>query len=58
MEQQRELSLERHCPVCGKLFICYPGHVYKIKDARSHWKSVCSWKCQRIWEKEGSGVKP
>lgn len=45
------------CPICGKMFIPAPFHVYKI---RQKWylsvysRLVCSWGCQRRWErKEG-----
>ena len=55
MKKQREKSgimpfREIHCPVCGKLFVCRPEHVYKIKK-KDRWRNVCTWGCQRTWEK-------
>ena len=46
---------EKICPVCGKIFVYYPDHVYKIriktdKDYRTD--LVCSWKCERKWEND------
>ena len=49
---ERIFFLERVCPVCGKTFICYPEHVYKIKKDTGNPKKVCSWGCQRKWERE------
>ena len=34
------------CPVCGKVYIPAPFHVYKIKSS----KLVCSYKCQLEYE--------
>lgn len=31
------------CPVCGKIFFPFPGHVYK--DRRPPYKRVCTWGC-------------
>lgn len=42
---------EQTCPVCGKLFIKQPEHVYKI-NKKKHDVSVCSWKCMRSVEKK------
>ena len=42
---------EQICPVCGKLFIKQPEHVYKITK-RGHVMTVCSWKCMRSVEKK------
>lgn len=38
---------ETQCPICGKLFIAAPQHIYKVKDSK-----VCSWGCVRKYEKE------
>lgn len=47
------------CPVCGKMFpiTCNKKDwAYKIKITRvrrdAYWKPVCSWKCQRQYERE------
>jgi hypothetical protein len=33
---------EIKCPVCGKMFIPAPKHVYKDRNRKIR---VCSWKC-------------
>ena len=39
------------CPVCGKEYTPAPMHIYRITTKHgSH--LVCSWGCQRAWEKE------
>lgn len=35
--------IEVVCPICGKTFFPYPGHVYK--DKRAPYSRVCSWRC-------------
>lgn len=42
---------ERKCPICGKIFLAAPFHIYKAKN-----KLVCSWGCVRKYEKK-NGVK-
>lgn len=42
---------EKTCPVCGKLFIRQPEHVYKIPK-KNNYVPVCSWKCMRSVEKK------
>ena len=42
---------EKICPVCGKIFVYYPDHVYKIR-VNYHDEFVCSWKCERKWEND------
>ena len=42
---------EQICPVCGKLFIKQPEHVYKITK-KKHDMPVCSWKYMRSVEKK------
>ena len=39
---------EAICPVCGKKFCFYPGHLYKYKSKR-----VCSYKCELKAERDG-----
>lgn len=34
---------ESTCPVCGKIFIAAPEHVYR--DQRNKKRKVCSWHC-------------
>lgn len=55
MKKQKETVPfpEIHCPVCGKLFVCRSDHVYKIRE-HYKWRKVCTWGCQRAWEKAGS----
>lgn len=40
------------CPVCGKKFIPAPMHIYKVQNC-----FVCSWGCQRKFEKEQEARK-
>lgn len=43
----------RKCPVCGKEFVPAVFHVYKIYiPKKEYYKKVCSWGCQRKWEKK------
>lgn len=37
----------RKCPVCGKLYILRPYHVYR-QQQKQKGKYVCSWKCARV----------
>jgi RNase P subunit RPR2 len=37
------------CPVCKKLFVIAPQHIYKARIRRKKSK-VCSWGCVRYWE--------
>lgn len=37
----------RKCPVCGKLYILRPYHVYR-QQQKATGKFVCSWKCARV----------
>lgn len=41
------------CPICGKRFIPAPEHIYKIPNGGSY-KYVCSWGCQRKYERKKS----
>lgn len=37
---------ESKCEICGKKFIEYPNHVYRITKAKStKIVSLCSWSC-------------
>lgn len=38
------------CPICGKIFIPAPMHVYEIKKKNQFFK-VCSYSCARKAEK-------
>lgn len=40
------------CPMCGVIFAPAPYHIYKIRNSGTSYSRVCSWKCQRAWEKE------
>ena len=42
---------EQKCPICGKMFIVAPFHIYKVNN-----RTVCSWKCVRTYEKR-KGIK-
>ena len=42
-EKKPPVFKETECPVCGKIFYPYPGHVYK--DHRSRSRNVCSYGC-------------
>lgn len=42
----------RKCPVCGKEFLPTGLHSYKIGTVASEQKLVCTYTCQRKWEKE------
>ena len=39
---------ERVCPICHKIFIPAPLHIYKTKYKS---KLICSYKCRCIYEK-------
>lgn len=49
MKDERYSYVERKCPICGKVFIPAAYHVYR-KGERG--PLVCSWGCQRAYEKE------
>ena len=39
------------CPICGKEFLPAGQHAYKIGKTRWKQQLVCSYTCQRKWEK-------
>jgi hypothetical protein len=43
---------EKICPICGKLFVPAPEHIYKVKGAQ-----VCSWSCVCKAEREKEKAK-
>lgn len=47
MKSGFEIS-ERICPICGKIFVPAPMHVYKIKTNTL----VCTWSCLCRYERE------
>lgn len=50
---------EKHlvrCPVCEKMFQPAPEHIYNITVDKQK-KLVCSYSCQRLWQKEPSVAK-
>lgn len=49
-EGQKNNSGVKICPVCNKKFIPAVNHIYKVYIKGSY-KKVCSWSCQRKWEK-------
>lgn len=53
---EQEVFKMKQCPICGKNFIYYPSYIYKIR-IKDHYTRVCSWKCQREWEKCGQVLK-
>lgn len=42
----------RKCPVCGKKFLPAGQHGYKIGNAETTEKLVCTYTCMRKWERE------
>jgi hypothetical protein len=42
---------EKKCPICGKMFIPAPMHVYKryYKNGRAKW--LCSYHCLLEWDR-------
>jgi DNA repair exonuclease SbcCD ATPase subunit len=42
----------KKCPVCGKEFLPAGQHSYKIGNAETTEKLVCTYTCQRKWERE------
>lgn len=50
-EGQENKSGIKICPICGKKFIPAVNHIYKVYVGRTY-KKVCSWSCQRKWEKQ------
>lgn len=40
--KRRDVFCEVKCPVCGKMYIPAPEHIYKDKRTP---RRVCSWKC-------------
>lgn len=51
MEVIRYAGKERKCPICGKIFLIEPFHIYKVNN-----RLVCSWGCVRTYEKR-KGIK-
>ena len=50
-------TLEKKCPICGKLFIAREEWVFKRYD-KSHWpKYICSWSCTKKWDEKHTGKK-
>lgn len=47
---------ERECPICGKPFSPTVQHIYKAGKAANR-KFVCSYTCQRAWEKNPDVLK-
>ena len=47
---------ERECPVCGKRFSPTIEHAYKAGTGANR-KFVCSYTCQRAWEKNPDVLK-
>ena len=46
-------TLEKKCPVCGKLFVAREEWVFKRYTDNSHWpRYLCSWSCTREWDKK------
>lgn len=45
-----------NCPVCGKLFVPAPMHVYKVGGLKRG-NLVCSWGCVRASEKAKEAKK-
>ena len=42
------------CPICKKQFsVLWPGQWAYKRGGRGVWKYLCSWKCLRIYDKEG-----
>ena len=39
------------CPVCGKVYVPAPEHVYKVLIGGKR-KNVCSWHCMRKYERK------
>jgi C4-type Zn-finger protein len=49
------VGIDHICPVCGKVFIPAPEHIYKIGKFKD--KLVCSYGCRCKWEKENAPKK-
>ena len=46
-------TLERKCPVCGKVFIAREEWVYKRNNEKNNWpRYMCSYSCLKQWDKE------
>lgn len=51
--EDKTFQNETKCPICGKIFYPYPGHVYKLKNKKNkHIIKYCSWSCYRAAQKE------
>lgn len=37
--------VEDICPICGKLYIPAPLHIYRVSNGRGGQKRVCKWSC-------------
>ena len=51
--EDKTFQNETKCPICGRIFYPYPGHVYKLKNKKNkHIIKYCSWSCYRAAQKE------
>lgn len=53
---ERKTITEMRCPVCGKIFVPAPCHVYKVRYNKKEYRYACSWHCvvanEKKWRKQ------
>lgn len=56
MSKEPYKSRPRKCPVCGRMYIPAPYHIYKVL-IKTNYRLVCSWSCVMKHERELERLK-